>query len=135
MTSVQALITILAIAAGTQFTRWLPFWLFPEKKDPPAVVLYLGKVLPPAMMGLLVVYCFKGVHWLSGTHGLPELIAAAVVVLLQECGLALRDPWRAGAAGLCRRGGIASVEAERAVLYRRGHGAVHGSGASRFRIK
>ena len=39
MTSVQALITILAIAVGTQFTRWLPFWLFPEKKDPPAVVL------------------------------------------------------------------------------------------------
>ena len=36
MTSVQALITMLAIAAGTQFTRWLPFWLFPEKKDPPA---------------------------------------------------------------------------------------------------
>ena len=84
MTSVQALITMLAIAAGTQFTRWLPFWLFPEKKDPPAVVLYLGKVLPPAMMGLLVVYCFKGVHWLSGTHGLPELIAAAVVVLLHS---------------------------------------------------
>lgn len=84
MTSVQALITILAIAAGTQFTRWLPFWLFPEKKDPPAVVLYLGKVLPPAMMGLLVVYCFKGVHWLSGNHGLPELIAAAVVVLLHS---------------------------------------------------
>ena len=84
MTSVQALITILAIAAGTQLTRWLPFWLFPEKKAPPAVVLYLGKVLPPAMMGLLVVYCFKGVHWLSGTHGLPELIAAAVVVLLHS---------------------------------------------------
>ena len=99
MTSVQALITMLAIAAGTQFTRWLPFWLFPEKKDPPAVVLYLGKVLPPAMMGLLTVYCFTG------------------------------------AAGLCCRGGAASVEAERAVLYRRGHGAVHGSGAGRFRIK
>ena len=61
MTNVQALITILAIAVGTQFTRWLPFWLFPEKKDPPAVVLYLGKVLPPAMMGLLTVYCFKNV--------------------------------------------------------------------------
>ena len=72
MTSVQALITILAIAAGTQFTRWLPFWLFPEKKDPPAVVLYLGKVLPPAMMGLLTVYCFKNVSWLSGTHGAPS---------------------------------------------------------------
>lgn len=80
MTSVQALITILAIAAGTQLTRWLPFWLFPEKKDPPAVVLYLGKVLPPAMMGLLTVYCFKNVSWLSGTHGAPELLASAAVV-------------------------------------------------------
>ena len=80
MTSVQALITILAIAAGTQFTRWLPFWLFPEKKDPPAVVLYLGKMLPPAMMGLLTVYCFKNVSWLSGTHGAPELLASAAVV-------------------------------------------------------
>ena len=79
MTNVQALITILAIAVGTQFTRWLPFWLFPEKKDPPAVVLYLGKVLPPAMMGLLVVYCLRSVSWLSVPHGAPELIAIAAV--------------------------------------------------------
>ena len=78
MTSVQALITILAIAVGTQFTRWLPFWLFPEKKDPPAVVLYLGKVLPPAMMGLLVVYSLRNTDILSGSHGLPEAIAVAV---------------------------------------------------------
>lgn len=78
MTSVQALITILAIAAGTQFTRWLPFWLFPEKKDPPAVVLYLGKVLPPAMMGLLVVYSLRNTDILSGSHGLPEAIAVTV---------------------------------------------------------
>ena len=84
LTPLQTLGIILAVAAGTQLTRWLPFWLFPEKKQPPAVVIYLGKVLPSAMMGLLVVYCFKGVHWLSGTHGLPELIAAAVVVLLHS---------------------------------------------------
>ena len=84
LTPLQTLGIILAVAAGTQLTRWLPFWLFPEKKQPPAVVAYLGKVLPPAMMGLLVVYCFKGVHWLSGTHGLPELIATAVVVLLHS---------------------------------------------------
>ena len=76
----NSLITILAIAAGTQLTRWLPFWLFPEKKAPPAVVLYLGKVLPPAMMGLLTVYCFKNVTWLSGAHGAPELLASAAVV-------------------------------------------------------
>lgn len=84
LTTVQILAIILAVSLGTQITRWLPFLLFPESKQPPKVVLYLGKVLPPAMMGLLVVYCFKGVHWLSGTHGLPELIAAAVVVLLHS---------------------------------------------------
>lgn len=82
LTGVQAIVTILAIAVGTQLTRWLPFWLFPEKKEPPAVVLYLGHVLPPAMMGLLVVYCFKNVSWLSGSHGAPELLASAAVVVL-----------------------------------------------------
>ena len=70
---------ILAVAAGTQVTRWLPFILFPENKEPPAVVVYLGKVLPAAVMGLLVVYSLKGVDLLSGSHGLPEFIAIAVV--------------------------------------------------------
>ena len=78
----QTLGIILAVAAGTQLTRWLPFWLFPEKKDPPPVVTYLGKVLPPAMMGLLVVYCLKSVSWLSAPHGAPELIAVAVTAAL-----------------------------------------------------
>ena len=50
LTPVETLGIILAVAAGTQLTRWLPFWLFPEKKQPPAVVTYLGRVLPPAMM-------------------------------------------------------------------------------------
>ena len=71
---------ILVVAAGTQLTRWLPFWLFPEKKQPPAVVAYLGKVLPPAMMGLLVVYCLKNVSFFAGSHGIPEIAASAVVV-------------------------------------------------------
>lgn len=70
---------ILAVAAGTQVTRWLPFILFPENKEPPAVVIYLGKVLPAAVMGLLVVYSLKSVDLLSGSHGLPEFIAIAVV--------------------------------------------------------
>ena len=56
--------------------------MFPENKQPPKVVLYLGRVLPPAMMGLLVVYCFKNVSWLSGSHGAPELLAVAAVVIL-----------------------------------------------------
>ena len=82
LTPAQTLGMILAVAAGTQLTRWLPFWLFPEKKAPPPVVTYLGKVLPPAMMGLLVIYCLKGVTWLSTPHGAPELIAIAVVTPL-----------------------------------------------------
>ena len=80
LTTVQILAIILAVSLGTQMTRWLPFLLFPESKHPPKVVLYLGKVLPPAMMGLLVVYCFKNVSWLSGSHGAPELLATAAVV-------------------------------------------------------
>ena len=82
LTPIQTLGIILAVAAGTQLTRWLPFWLFPEKKRPPAVVVYLGRVLPPATMGLLVVYCLKGVSWLSAPHGAPELIAIAAVAAL-----------------------------------------------------
>ena len=80
LTTVQILAIILAVSLGTQITRWLPFLLFPESKQPPKVVLYLGKVLPPAMMGLLTVYCFKNVTWLSGAHGAPELLASAAVV-------------------------------------------------------
>ena len=57
LTPMQTLAIILAVAAGTQITRWLPFWLFPEKKEPPQVVTDLGRLLPPAMMGLLVGYC------------------------------------------------------------------------------
>ena len=78
----QTLAIILAVAAGTQLTRWLPFCLFPENRQPPAVVLYLGRVLPPAMMGLLVVYCLKNVTWTAAPHGLPELLAIAAVALV-----------------------------------------------------
>ena len=84
LTPVQTLLMILAVAAGTQLTRWLPFWLFPEKKEPPAIVTYLGRVLPAATMGLLVVYCLKGVSWASAPHGIPELISVAVVAALHK---------------------------------------------------
>lgn len=84
LTPLQTLGMILAVAAGTQLTRWLPFWLFPENKEPPAVVTYLGHVLPAACMGLLVVYCLKDVSWLSGAHGVPELVSIAVVLVLHK---------------------------------------------------
>ena len=84
MTAMQMLLTVLALAAGVQLTRWLPFWLFPEGKEPPAVVHYLGRVLPCATMGLLVVYCLKGVNWLATPHGAPELIAIGTVAALHR---------------------------------------------------
>ena len=84
LTSLQALCIILAVSVGTQLTRWLPFWLFPEKKEPPAIVTYLGRVLPAATMGLLVVYCLKGVSWTNAPHGIPELLSVAVVAALHH---------------------------------------------------
>ena len=82
MTDLQMLLTVLALALGIQLTRWLPFVLF--RKEPPAVVTYLGGVLPCATMGLLVVYCLKGVVWTAAPHGLPELLAIAAVVILHR---------------------------------------------------
>ena len=84
LTPLQTFLIILAISVGTQITRWLPFWLFPESKQPPKLVEYLGHVLPAAMMGLLVVYCLKGVQWTAAPHGAPELIAIAAVAALHR---------------------------------------------------
>ena len=84
LTATQTLIMILAVAAGVQLTRWLPFWLFPEDKQPPAVITFLGRMLPAATMGLLVVYCLKGVAWLSAPYGAPEVIAVAAVAVLHK---------------------------------------------------
>ena len=68
---------------GTMMTRFLPFLIFPEGKEPPAVITYLGKVLPYAVIGLLVVFCLKDVP--ESTHfGLPELIAILFIVVLHK---------------------------------------------------
>jgi branched-subunit amino acid transport protein AzlD len=82
MTLTQQLLTIAAVILGTVLTRFLPFWCFPANKPTPKYVQYLGKVLPSAVFGLLVVYCLKNVSLLTGSHGLPEAIAIAVVIAL-----------------------------------------------------
>lgn len=84
LTSIQTLLMIAAIACGTALTRFLPFLLFPEHKEPPPVISYLGRCLPPAMMGLLVVYCLRNVAVMSAPHGLPELISIAAIVVLHS---------------------------------------------------
>ncbi len=75
-------LTVLVIAAVTALLRFLPFIIFNEKRRVPKIVLYLGRVLPYASMGMLVVYCFKGVDVTAAPFGLPELIAGVSVALL-----------------------------------------------------
>lgn len=78
----RSLLLILVIALVTLFTRVLPFGVFGGKRQPPAAVLYLGRVLPCAIMGMLVVYCLRGVTPTAYPHGLPELIGAVSAALL-----------------------------------------------------
>ncbi len=65
----------------TMILRMLPFWVFGTHRTPRYIV-YLGKVLPFATMGMLVVYCLKGISFISSPYGLPELIACLLVVLV-----------------------------------------------------
>lgn len=80
MTLTQRLVTIALCALATMLTRFLPFLLFSSRRPTPKYVRYLGRALPPAIFGMLVVYCLKNVSIVSGSHGLPELIAIAVAV-------------------------------------------------------
>ena len=76
-------IEIIAVAAIVTFIiRAIPFVAFGGKREGPVTVTYLGKVLPPAIMVILVIYCIKGIHLLSGSHGIPELLSIAVVTAL-----------------------------------------------------
>lgn len=82
MTTVQIGVMIAAVAAGTMLTRFLPFAVFNGKRPVPKYVQYLGKALTGAALGLLVIYGFKNVNVLTGTHGLPELISLVAIVAL-----------------------------------------------------
>ena len=75
---IQSLVIVCMVALATQITRWTPFLLFSGERKLPRVVEDLGKLLPPAMMGLLVVYSLRSTDLLGGSHGIPEAIAVAV---------------------------------------------------------
>lgn len=75
MSVTQQIITVGMVVLGTVLTRFLPFLVFPDGKETPPYLKYLGKVLPAAVFGLLIVYCLKNVSITDGRHGLPELIA------------------------------------------------------------
>ncbi|MRI86291.1 branched-chain amino acid transporter AzlD [Aerococcaceae bacterium WS4759] len=82
MSNAHMLITITLIALTTIALRFLPFWIFPPSKQPPALITYLGKVLPRAAIALLVVYAVKDVSIVTSPHGIPELVAILAIVVV-----------------------------------------------------
>lgn len=80
MSDMHAAAVIAVVAAVTMLLRFLPFAVFGKGKKTPSYITYLSSVLPYAIIGMLVVYCLKDVEISAKPHGLPELIAGAVVV-------------------------------------------------------
>ena len=77
----HAALIIVVAGAVTLLIRFLPFLIFNGKRETPPYIIYLGKVLPYAIMGMLVIYCLRGISFTAAANFLPELIACAVVVL------------------------------------------------------
>lgn len=82
MTLNQQMFTIFVAIIAVQLCRWLAFWAFPAHKKVPNFISYLGKALPSAVFGLLVVYCYKNADILGKYHGMAEFIAGVVVIAL-----------------------------------------------------
>lgn len=80
MTLNEQIITVAICVACVQLSRWLPFWIFPANRPVPEYIRYLGKVLPAAMFGMLVVYCYKNIDIFGPHHGLPDFLAGALVL-------------------------------------------------------
>lgn len=77
-----SLLIILAVAITTFATRVAPFLVFPKGKEIPPIIQYLGKVLTPAVIGMLVVYCLKSTQIFSAPYGIPEAISVTVTAAL-----------------------------------------------------
>lgn len=75
-----ALVAVMSLV--TIALRFLPFLIFGENRKTPAIITYLGQVLPYAIMGMLVIYCLKGISFVAAPFGLPELLSCGAVVLL-----------------------------------------------------
>lgn len=82
LTTAGAIAAIAVMAVVTFLTRALPFLLFDRGSAPPKIVLYLGRVLPPAIIAMLIIYCLKDLSFLSAGGWVPQLVSVAVVVAL-----------------------------------------------------
>lgn len=82
MPELHSVLIVVVATLVTMSTRFLPFLIFGKGKKTPDLIVYLGKVLPCAIMGMLVIYCLKDVSFLCAPYGIPELIGCAVVAAL-----------------------------------------------------
>ena len=82
MPNLHSALMIAVIALVTAALRFLPFLIFGENRKTPPLVTYLGQVLPYAIMGMLVIYCLKGVSLTAFPFGIPELLGCTTVTLL-----------------------------------------------------
>ena len=80
MHEIHSMIIIAVVAAVTMLLRFIPFAVFGRNRETPEYITYISSVLPYAIMGMLVVYCVKDVSITAAPHGIPELIAGAIVV-------------------------------------------------------
>lgn len=82
MNNMDVVMVIAVMATVTILLRFLPFILFDHGEQLPKWISYLGRVLPPAIMSMLLVYCVRNINLLKGNHGFPELICIAVAMLM-----------------------------------------------------
>lgn len=82
MNETEVWYAIAVMALGTAALRFLPFLVFRGDKKTPKIVQKLGRILPYAIMGMLVVYCLKGVTFTNVAGFAPSLIACLVVGVL-----------------------------------------------------
>lgn len=82
MSNTYVALLVAVVSLVTIALRFLPFLIFGNNRETPGFISYLGKVLPYAIMAMLVVYCLKGVSFMNAPYGIPEAIAVIAVVLL-----------------------------------------------------
>ncbi len=82
MPDLHAALLIAVIALVTALLRFLPFIIFGEGRETPDIIVYLGKMLPYAIMGMLVIYCLKDITFFKSPFGIPELIGCTVTAAL-----------------------------------------------------
>ena len=80
--NLHSILIVAVVAVVTIALRFLPFFIFGGKRKTPEIILYLGKVLPYAIMGMLVVYCLRSIYGSSVEVGVAQLMACVAVVLL-----------------------------------------------------